>query len=210
MTTRATVLKQKLLFILFTGLISTAAHSATLLVLGDSLSAGYGIDEEKGWVHLLRQQLAGRHRLINSSVSGETTAGGLRRLPALLAAHQPDYVLIELGGNDGLRGYAIPHMKSNLQQLVVLSRASQAVPLLMAMQIPPNYGQRYAQAFAAAFPQVADAARVTLLPFVFDTVMAQPLLLQRDGIHPTAEAQPLIAERMLEALADILDPPPLP
>lgn len=205
MTTPYRFLQQNFLVALITLLISAAANSSTLLVLGDSLSAGYGIDEKKGWVHLLQQKLDGKYTLVNSSISGETTAGGLSRLPTLLEKYQPTYVLIELGGNDGLRGYSIKQMKSNLQQMIDLSRDNQAEPLILGMQIPPNYGQRYTDAFAAAFSEVAKQQEVTLIPFVFEEVMAQPSLLQRDGIHPTAQAQPMIAERMLRELSAVLN-----
>ncbi len=208
MRTTFASLKQTIFIALIGLLISTAANSATILVLGDSLSAGYGIDEKQGWVYLLQQQLGDNHQLINASISGETTSGGLSRLPVLLESYRPDYVLIELGGNDGLRGYSIKLLKANLQALIAQSRANQAIPLILPMQIPPNYGQRYSQAFADAFGQVATAEGVGLLPFVFEEVMAQPALLQQDGIHPTAEAQPLIAEEIRQALSNILKLPP--
>ena len=198
-------LQQKFFVALFILLISIAANSSTILVLGDSLSAAYGIDEKKGWVNLLQQRLNGKYTLVNGSISGDTTAGGLSRLPALLEKHQPHYVLIELGGNDGLRGYSIHQMKSNLQQIIDISRAGQAVPLILGIQIPPNYGQRYAEAFAAAFPQVAKTHDVQFIPFVSDDLLGQPSLLQADGIHPTEQAQTLIAEKMHKALAAILD-----
>ncbi len=206
MRTTLTALKLNIFIALLGLLVSAAANSATILVLGDSLSAGYGIDQKQGWVSLLQEKLNGKYRLINGSISGETTAGGLNRLPKLLENYQPDYVLIELGGNDGLRGYSIKQLKANLRKIIELSRASQAKPLILPMQIPPNYGQRYSQAFANAFEQVATAEEVSLLPFVFEEVLMQPDLLQQDGIHPTAEAQPMIAEQMLQALTATLNP----
>ena len=140
---------------LILSLVLLPAHSATLLVLGDSISAGYGIDAGKGWVDLMQHQLGDEHRVINASISGDTTGGGLSRLDTLIDEHQPDFVLIELGGNDGLRGYPIPRMEQNLRAMIDLSRANDSQPILFGMQIPPNYGKRYSDQFANVFPKLA-------------------------------------------------------
>ncbi|MEZ5529689.1 MAG: arylesterase [Porticoccaceae bacterium] len=186
-------------------LLALPAYSATLLVLGDSISAGYGIDRGKGWVELLQQQLGEQHQVVNASISGDTTGGGLSRLNTLIAEHQPDFVLIELGGNDGLRGYPIPRMKQNLQAMIELSRQGDAQPILFAMRIPPNYGRRYSDQFAAAYTDLAEQAEVPMLPFLFGDIATDRELLQEDGIHPTEEAQPLIAERVRSILEPLLN-----
>lgn len=186
-------------------LASLNSHSATLLVLGDSISAGYGIDRGKGWVELLQQRLQDEHRVVNASISGDTTGGGLSRLETLMQEHQPDFVLIELGGNDGLRGYPIPRMKQNLEAMIDLSRRGDAQPILFAMRIPPNYGKRYSDQFAAAYTDLADEENVPLLPFLFDDIATDRELLQEDGIHPTEAAQPLIAQRTLDLLIPLLN-----
>ena len=145
---------------LILSLVLLPAHSATLLVLGDSISAGYGIDAGKGWVDLMQHQLGDEHRVINASISGDTTGGGLSRLDTLIDEHQPDFVLIELGGNDGLRGYPIPRMEQNLRAMIDLSRANDSQPILFGMQIPPNYGKRYSDQFASVFPKLAAEEQV--------------------------------------------------
>lgn len=193
------------LIITLTLLTSLSCHSATLLVLGDSISAGYGIDRGKGWVELLQQQLGEQHHVVNASISGDTTGGGLSRLNTLIAEHQPDFVLIELGGNDGLRGYPIPRMKQNLQAMIELSRQGDAQPILFAMRIPPNYGKRYSDQFAAAYTDLAEQAEVPMLPFLFGDIATDRELLQEDGIHPTEEAQPIIAERVRSILEPLLN-----
>lgn len=185
-------------------LLALPAYSATLLVLGDSISAGYGIDRGKGWVELLQQQLGEQHQVINASISGDTTGGGLSRLDTLIDEFRPDFVLIELGGNDGLRGYPIPRMKQNLQAMIELSRQGDVQPILFAMRIPPNYGKRYSDQFAAAYTDLADQAEVPLLPFLFGDIATDRTLLQEDGIHPTEEAQPIIAERVRSLLEPLL------
>ncbi|MEQ8690269.1 MAG: arylesterase [Pseudomonadales bacterium] len=179
----------------------------TILVMGDSISAGYGIQREQGWVHLLNQSLlANEHqwRAVNASVSGETTGGGLARLPALLEEHAPQMVLIELGGNDGLRGYPVDNIRRNLEQMVSLVKATGAKPVIMAMRIPPNYGPRYTRQFDGVFAEVAETTDSELVPFFLNDIALQPGMMQRDGIHPTAEAQPTLAATVQEALAPLL------
>lgn len=168
-----------------------------MLVLGDSISAAYGIQRSEGWVAMLNQRLTANYpgsRVINASVSGETTSGGLARLPAALAADEVDVVVIELGGNDGLRGYPSATIEDNLRQMVQLSQNADAQALLFGMQIPPNYGPRYTQAFHQAFHDVASQTGARLLPFFLEQVATDPELMQRDGIHPTAQAQALLLE----------------
>lgn len=169
----------------------------TVLVLGDSISAAYGIQRSNGWVALLSDRLAKHYpgsRVINASVSGETTGGGLARLPTALAAAEIDVVVIELGGNDGLRGYPTATIEDNLKAMVRLSQNAGAKALLFGMQIPPNYGPRYTQAFHQAFHDVASQTGAALLPFFLEQVAVNPELMQRDGIHPTAEAQALLLD----------------
>ncbi|MBI2383739.1 MAG: arylesterase [Gammaproteobacteria bacterium] len=168
------------------------AAGPAILVLGDSLSAGYGLDAGTGWVALLQQRLRAEgypHRVVNASVSGETTAGGLSRLPAALDRHRPALVLIELGGNDGLRGLPVAALRENLARLVRISRQAGARPLLFEMRLPPNYGPAYGQDFAASFRQVAQAERVPLVPFFLAEFALDAEYFQDDGIHPNAAAQ---------------------
>lgn len=176
---------------------SMANDVQSVLVMGDSISAGYGIQQEQGWVHLLDQTLArseSNWRAINASISGETTGGGLARIDGVLAEHEPAIVIIELGGNDGLRGYPVSRIRDNLNQMVERVSASGATPIIAAMRIPPNYGPRYARAFDNVFVDVASAQQVTLIPFLLEKVALEEGLMQDDGIHPTAQAQPLLLE----------------
>ncbi|WP_438951774.1 arylesterase [Porticoccus sp.] len=192
-------------FALILSFVLLPAHSATLLVLGDSISAGYGIDAGKGWVDLMRDQLGDDHRVVNASISGDTTGGGLSRLDTLITEHEPDFVLIELGGNDGLRGYPIPRMEQNLRAMIDLSRANDTQPILFAMQMPPNYGKRYSDQFADVFPKLAAEEQVPLIPFIFEDIATDQTLIQEDGIHPTEAAQPLITERAMQLLLPLLN-----
>ncbi|MEO6698741.1 MAG: arylesterase [Paraperlucidibaca sp.] len=174
------------------------ASAASVLIYGDSISASYGMDIEQGWVSLLDKRLAkrtpGKHQVINASVSGETTTGGLRRLPALLKQHAPDVVVLELGGNDGLRGQSPVLMERNLASMIRLSRQSGARVVVLGMQIPPNYGKAYTKAFTAVFPRVAKAEGAAVLPFFLAGVGGVPTLIQKDGIHPNAKAQTQLLE----------------
>ena len=183
------------------------AAGATVLVLGDSISAAYGIQREQGWVSRLRERLAaaGDWQVINASISGETTGGGLARLPDALAEHDPEVVIIELGGNDGLRGYPVARIRDNLNRVVELVQDTGAVPLLVGMQIPPNYGPRYTRAFAAVFGEVAEQRDVALVPFILERVALIPELMQSDGIHPTAEAQNALLDTVWPHLAPLLE-----
>jgi len=182
------------------GTLSTGAFSASkVLILGDSLSAGYGLKQEQGWVHLL--QLAYKDKkqpieLINASISGETSGGALRRLDAILKAQQPDYVLIEIGGNDGLRGFPIKALENNLLQLIEKTRNFGATPAVMTIQIPPNYGPRYSKMFINSFKKVTDNSNTTLLPFFMNDIAIDKEFMQQDGIHPNKAAQPFIRDKM--------------
>ncbi len=175
-------------------LLGANTYGSTLLVLGDSLSAGYGINQGKGWVALLRSDLGPDHQIINGSISGDTTGGGLNRLPVLLEKYSPNYVLLELGGNDGLRGQPLSLMKRNLQAMITLVRKAGAEPILFGMRLPPNYGRRYSDAFAAVYPQLAAEENLLLIPFQLEALAVTEGMIQEDGLHPTALAQPVIKE----------------
>jgi acyl-CoA thioesterase-1 len=195
-----------LLALLCLSLSVSASAAQTLLVFGDSLSAGYGLDANAGWVSLLARRI-GEQRLpyevVNASVSGETTAGGLARLPAALERFQPAIVLIELGGNDGLRGQPPAAMRANLDRMIELSRGAGAQPVLFQMRIPSNYGPEYAQRFTAVFDALAQSRQVPLVPFFLAGIAAdRARWFQDDGIHPRAEAQP----QMLEAVWPVVRP----
>ncbi len=181
------------------------AESPVILVLGDSLSAGYGIPVEKGWVNLLQRRLVERgfpYRVVNASISGDTTSGGLSRLPAALELHRPAIVVLELGANDGLRGQPPMAMSRNLSQMIERSQQAGARVLLAEMRIPPNYGPLYAQKFQATFGELAQHYAIPLIPFLLDGVAGNPALIQDDGLHPRAEAQP----RILDNVWAVLEP----
>ena len=189
-------------------LLEARAEDRKVLVFGDSLSAGYGLQAGEGWVALLaeRTEAAGLPvALVNASISGETTRGGLRRLGDVLARQEPDVVILELGGNDGLRGYPIEQIHSNLREMVKAIKASGAEVLLISIPLPPNYGPRYVKAFQGAFEAVAAAEAVPLLPFTRSLLPLNEDMMQADGIHPTAKAQPLMLEALWPALAPLLD-----
>jgi len=189
------------------GVASSHSAEKTILILGDSISAAYGMSVQQGWVAHFSRQLASSHpevTVINASISGETTGGGLRRLPALLDAHQPSLVVVELGANDGLRGYPITRFRSNLEQIVALSQANGAQVVLLQMEIPPNYGSRYTQAFHDSYARVANASDSSLSPFLLEGVAGNPTLTQADGIHPTSEAQERLLQNVLPTLLEAL------
>lgn len=194
-------------FLLLMTFVSISHASGTrILVMGDSLSAGYGIDIKQGWVALLETEMAKNHQLkwINASVSGETTSGGKARLKKVLQTHQPDYVILELGGNDGLRGQPLNLIRNNLQSMIDLIHTQNAKILLIGIQIPPNYGERYTQAFAKIFPELAEKNQLALVPFLLEGIATNPALMQNDGIHPTAEAQPLVMKNVLPHIQQLL------
>lgn len=183
------------------------AVAGTLLVLGDSISAAFGLDTRQGWVSLLEQRLAAEgfdYQVVNASVSGDTSAGGLARLPTLLAEHRPDLLIVELGGNDGLRGQPPAQLQQNLAAIILSARESGARVLLLGMQLPPNYGARYNALFSQVYADVAGAAQVPLLGFFLDGVGGVPALMQGDGIHPNAAAQPRLLDNLWPQLKPLL------
>jgi acyl-CoA thioesterase-1 len=198
-------------------LVATAASPSwaqrTVMVFGDSLSAAYGLATSQGWVSLLgeridREKLA--WRVVNASVSGETTAGGLRRLPEDLRRHQPALVVIALGANDGLRGQPVAAARANLEEMIRLARAARAEPVLVGLMIPPNYGIDYAREFRELYPQLAKKARIALVPFLLDGIAQRRDLFQADQLHPSAAAQPLILDNVWPTLEPLLRRPPKP
>ncbi|WXL23980.1 arylesterase [Ectopseudomonas mendocina] len=184
-----------------------SAFAGTVLVVGDSISAAFGLDTEDGWVALLQERLKTEgfdHQVVNASISGDTSSGGAARLPALLAEHKPQWVIVELGGNDGLRGQSLTQLQQNLADMAEKSKAIGAKVLLLGMKLPPNYGQRYTTAFAAVYPAVAEATGSALVPFVLEGSAGVPGMTQADGIHPTAEAQPILLANVWPALKGLL------
>lgn len=185
-----------------------ASQPPVLLVMGDSLSAAYNLPAESGWVNLLEQRLQQQGydwQVINASISGETTGGGLTRLPALLRQHQPQIVLLELGANDGLRGQPPQRITANLDRMITLTRQADAEVLLLGILLPPNYGPRYLQQFEQIYPQLAKQHQLPLVPFLLEGVADKPSLMQQDGLHPTAEAQPEILETVWVELKPLLN-----
>jgi acyl-CoA thioesterase-1 len=193
--------------LLFSG--ATSAHSApkTVLVLGDSLSAEYGLSHGSGWVPLLEQRLQAQRieaNVVNASVSGETTSGGLARLPALLARHHPSIVVVELGANDGLRGLPLPAAEANLRAIARQARQAGAQVLLLGMRLPPNYGRAYGERFFGLFGKLARELKAPLVPFMLEGMADQAALFQSDRLHPTAQAQPIILDNIWPQLLPML------
>jgi len=185
----------------------TAAAAPKILVLGDSISAGYGLATNEGWVSLLQNRLRAQdygYRVVNASVTGETTTGGLARLPRALSLHRPAIVIIELGGNDGLRGLPLDTSRSNLQKMIDLSRGAGATVLLLGMKIPPNYGPRYADEFERLYAELARRNKVAFEPFFLDKIALAQGMMQDDGIHPTAKAQPIMLDTLWPRLKPLL------
>ena len=181
--------------------------AAPVLIVGDSISAAFGLDTGSGWVALLEKRMrehGHQQPVVNASISGDTSSGGLSRLPRLLREHGPEVVIIELGGNDGLRGQHPRQLQHNLASMIRLSQASGAKVLLLGMQIPPNYGRRYTEAFAGVYPQLAEEWQVPLVPFLLEGVAGVPGMMQADGIHPTREAQPQLLENVWPFLQPLL------
>ncbi len=196
------------IFLLWASLQSAAAAPAsTILVFGDSLSASYGVPVERSWVTLLEKRLDimdKPYRVINASISGETTDGGLRRLPEVLARTKPALVILELGGNDGLRGFPLKVVQENLSGMVTAALDANAKVLLVGMRIPPNYGKRYTEGFHKLFGQVADQHDTPLVPFMLEEIAVKPELMQEDRIHPRAEAQAQILDNIWPHLEPLL------
>ena len=179
---------------------SVTAKEPVILVVGDSISAAFGMPMQEGWVALMEkrlQQQVPQLKVINASISGDTTQGGLTRLPALLKQHQPTLTIIELGGNDGLRGTPINRIKDNLKQMIVQAQRAHSQVLLLGMQIPPNYGPKYTQLFHRVYADLAAELDVVRVPFLLEGVAENSELMQSDGIHPTAAAQPIMLELVL-------------
>ncbi|MBB1352123.1 MULTISPECIES: arylesterase [unclassified Pseudoalteromonas] len=194
----------RLVFILFLVIkpLSAAADN-TILILGDSLSAAYGLQQEEGWVKLLQDKYDDEQadiELINASISGETSGGALRRLDALLEQYEPTHVLIELGANDGLRGFPVKKMQTNLTSLIQKSQAANAMTALMEIYIPPNYGPRYSKMFTDTFSRVSEETNAHLMNFFMLDIAGQPELMQNDSLHPNKKAQPLIRDEMYDSI----------
>jgi acyl-CoA thioesterase-1 len=193
--------------LVFIALQNAVASGRTILVLGDSLSAAHGIRPEQGWVALLTQRLQTQgygYEVINASVSGETSSGGLQRLPRALHLHQPGMVILELGANDGLRGLPLATTRDNLTKMVQLSQAAGARVLLVGIRIPPNYGPRYANEFAGIFPEIAHQYHLPLVPFLLEKVALDATLMQEDGLHPNARGEPLVLDTVWQGLEPLL------
>jgi len=189
---------------LFTAPLLYAAEPV-ILIVGDSLSAGYGMKLEQSWPRLLQRHLDNegqKYRVVNASITGDTTQGGLNRLPGLLSKHEPELVIIELGGNDGLRGLGLQVTRTNLTGMIEQSIQAGAQVLLAGIQLPPNYGSFYTDRFRDMYRELADEFGVLLVPFFMEGVALNPEMMQRDGIHPNAAAQP----RLLQNVLDVLEP----
>ena len=181
-------------------MVSSHTQATTsILLLGDSLSASYGMQQNEGWVHLLNETSSAEnkgYKIVNASISGETTGGGLSRFPGILSKQEFDHLIIELGGNDGLRGFPPATIKHNLLQIIRLAQEHDINVYLMEIQIPPNYGPRYSKMFTDVFATVAEETEITLLPFFLKDIAIKPELMQNDGIHPNRKAQPILADKM--------------
>jgi acyl-CoA thioesterase-1 len=198
----------RILFIFALSLTAFHAGAATILIFGDSLSAGYGLPQDKSWPHLLEIRLRQerlQHTVVNASVSGETTAGGARRIAEALKKHQPDIVVIELGANDGLRGQDLNVMRQNLVTMIDASRKARAEVLLVGMRLPPNYGTGYTEKFQQTFADVARQRRTAFVPFLFEGFAEELRYFQADRVHPTAEAQALMLDTVWKGLKPLLD-----
>ncbi|MDK2797907.1 MAG: acyl-CoA thioesterase [Tepidiphilus sp.] len=185
------------------------AAAATILVFGDSLSAGYGLPPQSGWPYLLQRQLdalePGAHRVIDASVSGETTAGGASRLPRLLERHRPDVVVLALGANDGLRGLPPKAMETNLERMILMAKQSGCEVVLVGMRLPPNLGPDYTAEFDAVYPRLATRYPVHFVPFLLEAIALDPDAFQEDGLHPVLEAVPKLSQTVWPAIASALE-----
>ncbi len=197
----------QLLFAIIISLMSMTATAKSIVVLGDSISAGYGIEVSQGWVALVRQKLnetGGTYSIHNESISGDTTAGGLARIDRALSLHKPDIVIIELGANDGLRGLAPALIKNNLAEIARRAQQAGAKVLLLGMKIPPSYGKRYTDLFYNIYPQLAAELAVPYVPFIMEDVALDKDMMQADRVHPNAKGQPFIADRVWPQLLPLL------
>jgi len=184
---------------------SGGVRAETVMIVGDSLSDAYSIPRESGWVHRLSERLADEHEVINASISGETSAGAVTRIDGLLDTHRPDLMLIILGGNDGLRGLPPKQLEDNLATVIEKGKVSGATVALMQIRLPPNLGPVYIERFEAVYPRLAERHDIELLPFFLEDLYRRPGILQDDGIHPTAEAQPLMLEAVWPELSRLLN-----
>mgnify|MGYP001301903572 FL=1 len=197
------LLKFKTLSALFL-LLTSLSHGSTILVLGDSFSAGYGMRIDQGWVNLLSEEISPKYEIFNASISGDTTQGGISRLPKLLSTVSPDYVIIELGGNDGLRGQPLSSMRENIERMIKLCIDENITPILFEMRIPPNYGQRYSSAFEKVYFDIIKKLNVHSISFEFEKLLTEPGMIQSDGMHPTSKAQDFIKSAVKESLKDLI------
>jgi acyl-CoA thioesterase-1 len=189
-------------------LMSQTLQAKSIVVLGDSISAGYGIDVSQGWVALVQKKLDDTHHdftLHNASITGDTSSGGLARIDQLLIQHKPNLLILELGANDGLRGLPPALMKSNLAEIIRHAQHANAKVLLLGIKIPPNYGKRYIELFYNVYPQLAKEMNVPVIPFLLEDIALTSGLMQPDGLHPNAQAQPLIAEKIWQQLLPLLN-----
>ncbi len=188
-------------------LFSTTIVAKSIVVLGDSISAGYGIDVKKGWVALLQEKLIKGNKscqIFNASISGDTTAGGLARIDQVLADYKPGIILLELGANDGLRGLSPRLMENNLAEIIRRAEKNGAKVMLLGMRIPPNYGKRYVDMFYQVYPELAKKMNITLVPFILEDVALAKELMQQDGLHPNEKAQRIIADKIWQYLRPVL------
>ncbi|WP_192869626.1 multifunctional acyl-CoA thioesterase I/protease I/lysophospholipase L1 [Kosakonia cowanii] len=199
------VFRWHLPFLILLLLTFRAAAADTLLILGDSLSAGYRMAATAAWPALLNNKWQQQPVVVNASISGDTSQQGLARLPALLKEHKPRWVLVELGGNDGLRGFPPQQTEQTLRQIIQTVKSADAKPLLMQIRLPANYGRRYTEAFGAIYPKLSSELDVPLLPFFMEEVYLKPQWMQDDGIHPNRDAQPFIADWMATRLAPLVN-----
>ena len=202
-------MKRLLVLLMFVAAsVPAGAETPVILVFGDSISAGYGLARvEQGWVALLQTRLKEQeygYQVVNASVSGETTAGGLARLPRALMLHQPKIVILELGGNDGLRAFPIAQMRANLVRMVELAAAAGARVLLLGMRIPPNYGPEYTEQFRSCYSDLARDKKLPLVPFLLADIAQSPNLMQADGIHPNQLGQPKLLANVWPSLQPLL------
>ena len=208
---------QVFISVIVTALVAFSANAASkdspqkiILVFGDSLSAGYGLQPGEGWVALLQNNIEKQddynaYKAVNASISGETTSGGLARFSEMLASHKPSIVILELGANDGLRGLPVSDMRSNLNQMILQAKAAKTKVLLIGMKIPPNYGQKYSRDFSASYAILATQHQIKIVPFLLDGVAGKPSLIQDDGLHPLAAAQPTLLDNVWPTLKKLLN-----
>jgi acyl-CoA thioesterase-1 len=202
---------RKLIASLLLLLLSLPVWGGTIMVFGDSLSAGYGLEPGQGWVNLLKDRLKNkgfRYQVANESISGDTSAGGLARIGDALALHQPDIVILELGANDGLRGLSLASLKHNLRQIIAQSKNAGAKVLLIGMQMPPNYGPRYTERFSSIYGELAKEQQLPPPPFLLQKVALEPSLMQADNLHPNAKGQPLLLDTVWPSLRPLLKKSP--